>query len=395
VRLSFCTTERYNTPANLSTKLHKIFRNFPNPLSLNELRQMNLHQQAEERRRAIQSRNNRRTALGMQPCPGCPQTAAGPRTWLKPQPTTPTIPDRSSNDSDQNKPFDEAQDVPSSDPVVTEYLSRVIGKQIVPQPVATPVPQPLNPVKLHRRHGHRPRWAVGVTCVPERFNDLLPQTLASLRAGGFEPDRLFVDGMKGFDAWKTEERFGVPVTNREPRIGIFGNWALGLAELMLRNPGAERFVMCQDDILLPQGLRQYLESECIPDRCYLNGYTFEPGHPGRNSQLPPPDPDKVGWYKSNQLGRGALFLVFDRDTSRRLLTSQNTVRKSEDGTLRGKRNIDGCIITSMKDMGYTELVHNPSLVGHSGHGRSILGNANPQAMGFPGTAFDAREWIKR
>lgn len=361
---------------------------------------MNLHELAEQRRRAVQSRNGRRVQAGLVPCPECPQTASGPRTWLKPQLAAPSVPERSSNDSEQVNPFNEAQDVPPSDPVVEEYLSRVIGRpvpapEIVPQPDATPVPQPENLVKLHKRHGRGPRWAVGVTCVPERFDDLLPQTLVSIKRGGFTVDRLFCDGLPNADSRACEVKFGIPVTARHPRMGIYGNWCLGLAELLIRDPGAERFAMFQDDVICVTNLRQYLESEVLSPNSYANCYTFEPGHPGRQSQLPPPDPSKIGWYRSNQLGRGALCLIFDRHTAMQLLKADNSLRKSGDGTPRGKRNLDGAIITSMKDLGVSEVIHNPSLVDHLGHGKSTLGNVNPLGMNFPGESHDAREWIKR
>lgn len=55
------------------------------------------------------------------------------------------------------------------------------------------------------------RWSYGVTTVTERRDTLLPQTLASLKAAGWDNPRLFVDGVNGgFD------HFGLPVTYRDP-----------------------------------------------------------------------------------------------------------------------------------------------------------------------------------
>ena len=78
-----------------------------------------------------------------------------------------------------------------------------------------------------------------------------------------------------------------------------------------------------------------------------------------------------------------------------MLKSTNILRKPEDLTPRGRKNIDGAIVEALVNQsGYVELIHNPSLVWHSGHGRSTLGNSNPQGSSFPGADYDARRWIK-
>src|ERR1700728_2616698 len=105
------------------------------------------------------------------------------------------------------------------------------------------------------------KWAYGVTTVSQRLETLLPKTLDSLCQAGFPTPRLFVDGFP-----RPETRSPLPYMSRCPKIGAYGNWVLGLWELLLRNPDAERFAMFQDDLIASKRLRQYLEGCPYPDR---------------------------------------------------------------------------------------------------------------------------------
>src|SRR5580693_4976412 len=102
------------------------------------------------------------------------------------------------------------------------------------------------------------RWAVGVTTVPARRDDLLPQTLTSLAKAGFDRPRLFVDSDQWSDSWgrwrETHSLFP-SFSFRSPALGVAANWVLSLHELWMRNPEANRFAMFQDDILACADLR--------------------------------------------------------------------------------------------------------------------------------------------
>src|SRR3954465_7467772 len=88
-----------------------------------------------------------------------------------------------------------------------------------------------------------PPWAYGITTVPERRYDLLPRTIHSLARGGFDLPRLFIDGHeKSYHEWDT-----LPQTIRYPAIRTMGNWLLGLWELYIREPAADRYAIFQDD----------------------------------------------------------------------------------------------------------------------------------------------------
>lgn len=236
------------------------------------------------------------------------------------------------------------------------------------------------------------KWSYGVLTVPSRRNTLLPITLRSLREGGFDNPRLFVDGSA--DATNYFHQFGLATTARD-QIRVFGNWVLSLWELYLREPTADRFAVFQDDLITYKNLRQYLECCPYPDRGYLNLYTFP-----SNQELAPKDElgrHKDGWYLSNQLGRGAVGLIFSNEAARHLLASPYMVDRPLD-PMRGWKSVDGGIIMAMNPMsaqqdgtGWPEWVHHPSLVQHTGH-VSTTGNAgHKQAESFRGEDYDARE----
>lgn len=218
------------------------------------------------------------------------------------------------------------------------------------------------------------RWAYAVTTCPARRATLLPRTLASLAAGGFDAPRLCVDGDDDAASWRKE--FGLTVTARAPAVRVAGHWVLTLYELYLRDPAAERFAVFQDDLVCVRNLRQYLERCDYPDG--------PPPQPARNRPPPangsrPPGywnlyqapsnrelaPPGGGWYESNQFGRGALALAFSREAVITLLSSRHLAERPCDPQ-RGWRSVDGGVVTAMAKAGWKEYVHSPSLVMHTG-----------------------------
>lgn len=251
-------------------------------------------------------------------------------------------------------------------------------------PRATPQPVVRTPKSIPRKESPMaPIWAYGVTTVPSRVDDLLPKTLASLSAAGFDSPRLFVDGERDPARYS---HFDLEATFHWPNLRTFGNWVTALWELYLRNPAATRFALFQDDFITYRNLRSYLERSPMPERSYLNLFTFP------SNQILAPSKDYVGWYKSNQLGRGAVALVFDRPGVLALLQSKSFVEKPMD-VHRGHKAVDGGIVEAMKHAGYTEYVHSPSLTYHTGLVSSMKNPRHPQTTSFRGEQFDVMELL--
>ena len=87
-----------------------------------------------------------------------------------------------------------------------------------------------------RRHGPKVcNWSVGVITAPRR-SATLDTCLDSLVRAGWERPRLFVDTATTI----ATRHGGLPLTLREPRIGAFPNYYLALAEMVMRDPEADR-----------------------------------------------------------------------------------------------------------------------------------------------------------
>lgn len=227
------------------------------------------------------------------------------------------------------------------------------------------------------------RWAYGVTTVPSRKDILLPRTLASLEGAGFPKPRLFVDGLKDP---KEYDGFGLEVTARDPQIKTFGNWMLAMWELYVRDPLADRYAVFQDDFVTYKNLREYLEKCVYPTKGYWNLYTFP-----SNQKLAPED--GKGWFEANQLGKGAVALVFSRDAVTTLLSQDHILRRPQNSGNRKYRAVDGAIVTAFRKEGWKEYTHNPSLVQHTGE-RTSMGNRKHQlAVSFRGEGYDALDLL--
>ncbi len=259
--------------------------------------------------------------------------------------------------------------------------TKIEVETVTPEPIAAPVnPTPTRLIT----------WSYGVTTVPERRKDLFPQTLRSLRNAGFPRPRLFVDGDNDQLSWERE--FGLESICRYPKIRTHGNWILTLYELYIRQPDANLYAVFQDDLITYRNLRQYLEALPYPDQGYCNLYTF-PSNQRLAPKIDKTKRERIGWFQSNQFGRGAVALLFSHAAVITLLTSPHMVDRPQNPT-RGWQAVDGGIVDSFKKAGWKEYCHNPSLVQHVGD-RSTMGhNPHPKAASFRGEDFDAMQLLQ-
>lgn len=225
------------------------------------------------------------------------------------------------------------------------------------------------------------KWMYGITTVPDRLQTTFPRTLQSLNAAGFPFPRLFVDQARNHSDYR---EFGLETTYRLPGVRTFGNWWMGLLELYIREPTADRYAMFQDDFITYRNLRPYLESIPYPERGYCNLYTFPV-----NQAIAPANP---GWFASRQNGKGAVALVFNRDAVTTLLSNRGFVERPKD-LRRGHKNVDGGVVTAMRKEQWKEFCHSPSLVQHIGDVSSMGNRAHPKSPSFRGEDFDAMELL--
>lgn len=232
-------------------------------------------------------------------------------------------------------------------------------------------------------------WICGMITVPSR-NELYDRTRESLTDAGFEipHGHTFMDGGGPVE-------FDGGYTVRSPEIGSFGNWILGLTELFIRNPGADRYAMFEDDVLFCRNVRQYLEQCFFPRDGYLNLYTTEDNLP---KLVGAASINERGWGLSKQGGRGALALVFNDQGMKTLIGSPRIVGHVGD---RKRRHYltDWFVMETMRRASFKEYTHFPSLVQHVGTETTITNRVAPMqeqhltAPSFPGEDFNAMEFL--
>lgn len=203
-------------------------------------------------------------------------------------------------------------------------------------------------------------WAVGVTTAPRRL-PTLERCVRSIAQAGWQSPRLFVDG-----DCDIPEAFGhLDVSHRASTLGAFPNWYLGLTELYLRHPRADAYLMCQDDVLLARGLKEYLEEKLWPAEEIGVLSLYCPSHEHRDDAAGfcVTDPGWEAW--------GALAYLFSNPGVRAFLSDANVLNHRHHGPAEGLRNIDSVVGGWCRRRGLPYFVHVPSLAQHIGETSTI------------------------
>jgi hypothetical protein len=234
-------------------------------------------------------------------------------------------------------------------------------------------------------------WSYGVITTPLRRETLLPRTLRSLRLAGFDDPLLSVDNYTGEDY----SQFGLRMTTHNKRVDNFANWYLTAVQVYLENPFADLYAVFEDDFVMSAGAREYLECSCKSEEEYYSLFT-DPRNAARCSKT------HQGWFVADQLGRGAVGLVFNRKPFMTLLSdvgmlihpTNKDIDDPRRGVPRGKEYVDGMIVTIMKRHSIIEMCHRPSIVQHVGTTSSRPGAGSfPPSQCFNGEGYDLRALI--
>jgi len=198
-------------------------------------------------------------------------------------------------------------------------------------------------------------WAVGVTTAPRR-ETTLTRTVASLESAGWTSIRLFAEpGLS-----PPTELGRLAVSARDQRLGAFANFYLGLVELVLRQPLADAYMMCQDDVVFTAGLRAYLEHSLWPAGEIGVVSVYCPTHATVAAAFGFHREDR-GWQAC-----GAHCYVFPPPAARRFLTCLGVLEHRISGPAQGERNIDSVVGRWCHDHRLGYFVHRPSLAQHIG-----------------------------
>lgn len=247
-----------------------------------------------------------------------------------------------------------------------------------------PVPKIEAVLPAPTRHGPKiKQWAVGITTAPRR-EETFARTMRSLISAGWESPRIFAEP----DSPITSEFEHLPITQRTDKAGAFPNFYLGLQELLQRHPGANAFMMVQDDILFTErdgekSLREYLESALWPEEktgavSLYTSLAYAKDSPGWHLFHPydAGDGKKHGWVW------GACCFIWPRESLISFLTTNaiwwriNGPEKKKDHpnpATRGMRNIDTLIGKWAVQQGKSIWYPSPSLVQHVGETSAMWG----------------------
>lgn len=208
-------------------------------------------------------------------------------------------------------------------------------------------------------------WSVGVTTAPRPI-PTLPRCLASLAAAGWATPRLFVE--PGVEI--PTEYAGLPMTRRDVRLGAFPNWFLGLSELVMREPRAEAYMICQDDVVFAARLRDFLERKLWPAPRVGVVSVYAPSHYTEGKAPGFRDEDR-GWNSW-----GALAYIFPNPSARAVLCDPVAMNHRHHGPADGLRNIDSVVGLWCHRSRLPYYIHIPSLAQHIGETSTIYPGAD-------------------
>lgn len=203
-------------------------------------------------------------------------------------------------------------------------------------------------------------WAVGMTTAPRR-QSTISETLASLSDAGWNQLRLFAEPGSVIP----EANLTLDVSQRDQTLGAFHNWYLGLMELWLRQPSADAYFICQDDVLFSKGLRKYLEQQLWPAPRLGVVSVYCPSHYSR--------PGEWGFHIETH-GKhtfGALAYVFSNVSLREFLWHSIVITHCRRELEYGRAHIDSIVGEWSLQTGLPYFVHSPSLSQHIGDTSTI------------------------
>ena len=215
-----------------------------------------------------------------------------------------------------------------------------------------------------RNDDGRPRtvstWAAGVITAP-RAEPTLGDTLASLKGAGFEDVRVFAEPR----AVVPGEFSHLPRTDRSDTCGAFPNWYLALTELVLRDPTADAYLLCEDDVQFSKGLRGYLERTLWPAKEVGVVSLHTPSHFAVDKPR--------GWHAEDRGwgAWGAQAYVFPNRSARALLSDPAVLDHRGFGPDGGRIHADCVVGAWCRRSGRPYFVHSPSLTRHTGETSTI------------------------
>ena len=209
------------------------------------------------------------------------------------------------------------------------------------------------------------KWCAGVTTAP-RAEPTLERSLKSLADAGWPMAHVFAEPQSDLPARLESERRSV----RTHRLGAWPNWLLSLNEMFLREPHADAYLICQDDVLYCHGLRNYLEDRLWPSGRLGVVSLHTASHQDRG--------DKEGFYavRHGWGAWGAQAYIFPNPAVRALFRNRHVVNHRHRGLGGGMQNIDSVVGQWCKETTFDYYLHTPSLAQHIGEASTLWEHAS-------------------
>ncbi len=229
-------------------------------------------------------------------------------------------------------------------------------------------------------------WCAGLTTSP-RAEPTLERSLRSLEKAGWPKAHVFAEPLVDLPSWLMPHRR----TIRAQKLGAWPNWFLSLNEMYLREPHADAYLICQDDVLYCQGLREYLEKTLWPSHRLGVVSLHTASHQDRG--------DAHGFYTAQHGwgAWGAQAYVLPNPSVRALLRNGHVVNHRNRGPGAGMQNVDSVVGQWCKDTGLDYYLHTPSLAQHIGDTSTLWKDASAtgrrRAATFVGEEANIREAI--
>jgi hypothetical protein len=231
-------------------------------------------------------------------------------------------------------------------------------------------------------------WSVGVLTAP-RAEPTLERTLRSLAKAGWDEVRLFAEPGAAIPRGFPERR----VTRRSERVHAWPNFLLALMELLLRQPHADAYLLCEDDVLFCGGLRAYLEETLWPAERLGVVSLFTSGYrdPGNGAGFFPTRHGLATW--------GAQAFLFPNAAARAMIRHADIVNHRSRGPRQGKADTDAMVGWWCQRAGLDCHLHSPSLGQHIGETSALWETSELAglrvASTFPGEDCDIAQLMAK
>ncbi|WP_339733796.1 hypothetical protein [uncultured Gimesia sp.] len=194
----------------------------------------------------------------------------------------------------------------------------------------------------------------------------MSQTIASIKKAGWDRLQIFAEP----DVEIPEYFDDLIIGQRNERLGAFPNWYLSLTEMVLREPKAEAYLICQDDVLFTENIREYLEYRLWPASEIGVVSIYCPSH-YQQQTTPGFIREDRGWKSW-----GALAYIFSNPSARSLLSDSVVLNHRGFGPAEGMHHIDAVVGLWCERQQLPYFVHSPSLAQHIGETSTIYPKAS-------------------